>query len=71
MSLALRRGLGWRICRLAVRRPGRLLPQTEQERPRVTLGGVSPPGRATAAVVKYWLGPDATSSKFLDFRETM
>lgn len=28
-------------------------------------------GKATAALIKVWLGLNATSSKFLDFRETI
>lgn len=42
--------------------------------PRVMLGHgevMSVLGKATAALVKFWLGLNATSSKFLDFRETI
>lgn len=42
--------------------------------PRVMLGHsevTSVLGRAIAALVKFWLGLNATSSKFLDFRETI
>lgn len=71
MSLASRRSLRWRIRRTLSDAPSGRLPQAGQARPRVTLGGMNTPGRPTAAVVKFWLGLDATSSKFLDFRETI
>lgn len=57
-----------------VKNPQAPPPGLSRRGPRVMLGHGEVPsvlGKAMAALVKFWLGLNVTSSKFLDFRETI